>query len=78
VNQPLTWFVQGEGKINARLNRIEASSVWGDELILKYHWVKGLRSAPELKIVPVKIGDDPIPFIKVIDPPSAFVLLIPR
>jgi len=78
VNQPLTWFVQGEGKVNARLNRIEASSVRGDEIILKYHWVKGLDSAPELKIVPVQIGDDPIPFIKVIEPPATFELRIPR
>jgi hypothetical protein len=77
VNQPLTWFVKGEGKTNAGLNRIAASNVRGDEIILKYHWVEGLRSTPELKIVPVQIGDDPIPFIKVIDPPAAFDLHIP-
>jgi hypothetical protein len=78
VNQPLTWFVQGDGKVNARLNRIEASSIRGDEIILKYHWVKGLGGAPELKIVPVKIDDDPIPFIKIINPPTRFELRIPR
>jgi len=76
VNQPLTWLFKGTGKVNARLNRLEASSIRGDEVILKYHWVKGLRGSPELKIVPVQIGDDPIPFIKVIDPPDAFELRI--
>jgi hypothetical protein len=78
VNQPLTWFVEGEGTVNVRFNRVEASRVRGDEIILKYHWVRGLRSEPELKIDPVKIGDDPIPFIKVIAPPTTFELRIPR
>jgi hypothetical protein len=76
VNQPLTWLLKGTGKVNARLNRLETSTVRGDEIILKYHWVKELRGLPELKIVPVQIGDDPIPFIKIIDPPVTFTLQI--
>jgi len=78
VNQPLSWFLQGEGKVKASLNRLEASEVKGNEVILKYHWAEGLIGTPVVKIVPVKIGDDPIPFIKVIDPPAAFELRIPR
>jgi hypothetical protein len=78
VNQPLSWFLQGEGKVKASLNRLEVSEVKGNEVILKYHWAEGLIGTPAVKIVPVKIGDDPIPFIKVIDPPAAFELRIPR
>ena len=78
VNQTLSWFLQGEGKLKASLNRLEASEVKGNEVILKYHWAEGLIGTPAVKIVPVKIGDDPIPFIKVIDPPAAFELRIPR
>ena len=76
VNQPLTWFLKGEGRVTAGLNRIHASDVRGNEVILKYHWTEGLVSMPTLKIEPVKINDDPIPFVKIVDPPTTFVLRI--
>ena len=76
VNQPLSWFLQGEGKVKASLNRLEVSEVKGNEVILKYHWAEGLIGTPAVKIVPVKIYDDPIPFIKILDPPATFTLQI--
>ena len=76
VNQPLSWFLQGEGKVKASLNRLEVSEVKGNEVILKYHWAEGLIGTPAVKIVPVKIYDDPIPFIKILDPPATFTLRI--
>jgi hypothetical protein len=76
VNQPLTWFLQGEGKLKASLNRLEVSEVKGNEVILKYHWAEGLIGTPAVKIVPVKMYDDPIPFIKILDPPATFTLQI--
>jgi hypothetical protein len=48
----------------------------GSEIILKYHWIEGLRSTPAVKIMPVELADDPIPFIKLIDPPSNLTLRI--
>ncbi|HEY6365758.1 MAG TPA: hypothetical protein VI585_13320 [Candidatus Binatia bacterium] len=76
VNQPLSWFLQGEGKVKASLNRLEVSEVKGNEVILKYHWTEGLIGTPAVKIVPVKMYDDPIPFIKILDPPATFTLQI--
>jgi hypothetical protein len=76
VNQPLTWFLQGDGKIKASLNRLDLSELKGKEIILKYHWTKGLSASPPARIAPVKIGDDPIPFIKIIQPPAALTLRI--
>ena len=78
VNQPWGWFVQGQGQIIAKLNRLEVSSSGASEVILKYHWLDGLISNPGATIIPVKIYDDPIPFIKVIDPPRSFTLKIVR
>jgi hypothetical protein len=74
VNQVLNWFVQGQGKIKARLNRLELTELAGNPVIVKYHWIAGLKSEPAAKIEPVKLADDPIPFIKIIDPPAALVL----
>jgi len=76
VNQPLTWFVQGDGKVKASANRLELSDVRGSELILKYHWVAGLAGIPAVKMDPVKIANDPIPFIKISNPPAVFTLQI--
>jgi hypothetical protein len=74
VNQTLSWFVQGEGRVKASLNRIEITEIKGNPLILKYHWIAGLHSEPAAKIEPVKLADDPIRFIKIIDPPASLVL----
>jgi hypothetical protein len=76
VNQPLSWFLQGEGRVTASLNRLAASDVKGNEVILKYHWAEGLIGTPAVKILPVKMYDDPIPFIKILAPPAAFTLQI--
>ncbi len=76
VNQPLTWFLQGEGRVKASLNRLELSEIKGKEIVLKYHWTQGLAASPPARIVPVKIYDDPIPFIKIIEPPARLTLRI--
>jgi hypothetical protein len=76
VNQPADWFIQGRGQVMAKLNRLEVSTGGATEVVLKYHWLDGLVSNPAATIVPVKIYDDPIPFIKVIDPPRSFTLSV--
>jgi len=76
VHQPLTWFLQGDGNVKSGPNRLEISDARGNEITLKYHWIEGLASTPAVKIIPVKIGEDPIPFIKVVNPPAAFTLQI--
>lgn len=76
VNQPLTWFVEGEGKVKAGLNRLELTELKGNPVIIKYHWIAGLQSEPAANIEPVKLADDPIPFIKIVDPPAALILRV--
>jgi len=76
ANQPPDWFVQGQGQVIAKLNRLEVSTAGANEVVLKYHWLDGLVSNPSATIVPVKIHDDPIPFIKVVDPPRSFILRV--
>ena len=74
MNQPLSWFIEGEGKVKTSLNRIEITEIKGKVIVLKYHWVAGLNSEPAAKIEAVKLADDPIPFIKITDPPASLVL----
>ena len=70
VNQQLSWFIEGEGKIKAGWNDLALSEIKGSQVILKYHWVEGLTASPSVTIEAVKILDDPIPFIKLVMPPA--------
>jgi hypothetical protein len=70
VNREPGWFLSGSGRVEAGLNRLECTGVSGAEVVLKYHWLEGLRSEPDVRIEPVRLLDDPIPFIKIINPPS--------
>ncbi|HKY06648.1 MAG TPA: hypothetical protein VJQ55_00315, partial [Candidatus Binatia bacterium] len=74
VQQPLSWFVKGSGKLTAGWNRLELSELSGEEVVLKYHWIQGLSASTPVKIVAEKIGEDPIPFIKLVNPPHRVVL----
>ncbi|MEO6163880.1 MAG: hypothetical protein ABIP88_07060 [Candidatus Binatia bacterium] len=76
VNQSLSWFIEGDGKVQSGANRLALRDLKGSEIVLKYHWVAGLNSEPAAKIEPVTLADDPIPFIKLIDPPASLVLRI--
>ncbi|MBI4528277.1 MAG: hypothetical protein HY695_31165 [Deltaproteobacteria bacterium] len=76
VKQRSSWLLKGEGNIQASLNVIRGSSIRGKEIILKYHWTDGLVSNPPLRIAPEKVLDDPIPFIKIVNPPAEFTLRI--
>jgi hypothetical protein len=76
VNQSLSWFVKGSGQLKASLNQIEVSNVNGEEIILKFHWHPRLVALPEVKSEPIMLQDDPIPFIRIVNPPTAFTLRI--
>jgi hypothetical protein len=76
VNQPLTWFVKGDGQLNVSLNRLEVSNVDGEEIILKFHWHPRLVGLPEVKSAPIMLLDDPIPFTRIVNPPASFTLRI--
>ena len=76
VNQLLTWFLAGKGEVKADFNRLELSDLKGNDVILKFHWVDGLTAEPPVKIEPVMMADDPIPFIKLVNPPSNVTLRV--
>lgn len=72
------WFITGRGHLEAKPNRIHCWDVEGNEVVLKYHWVRQLVSQPDLRIEPLRVGDDPIPFIKIVNPPRQFTLRMGR
>ena len=73
-NKP--FFLKGKGVIQADYNRLDLNQLATDngEIIISYHWMKNLKASPETKLERVFIGDDPIGFIRIVDPPPSLVI----
>ena len=75
LNGPPGYFELGSGRVRARdHNRVEFENVHGDRVILRYHYFPSLRVEPSADIRPIRLGDDPTPFIELITPASRFTL----
>lgn len=73
-----TFFAQGTGKVRARaVNRIDLADLQGDVVVLKYHYVPGLRTEPAVPVDGIRLLDDPEPFIRLTKPPGAVRLYLP-
>ena len=70
VNRSHSYFFAGSGKVLERgHNNIVLDDLLGDRVILKYHYVEGLTSQPSVRLLPIKLSDDPNPFIMIVNPP---------
>jgi hypothetical protein len=76
VNRPPT-FTGGEAdRVSASFDRIEIDLA-GDrrEFLLRYHWDKGLKVRPPATITPIRLLEDPVPFM-LVEPNGATSILI--
>jgi len=72
---PRSFFLEGSGKVTARsFNRVELDQLSGSSVVLKYHFEPGLTAVPFAQIEPAQMLDDPVPFIRIVAPPSHLVL----
>lgn len=61
--------------IKAHFNQIVVQNARSEKIILKYHYIKTLKIIPEyLKIKPIYLLDDPIPFIMVENKGNDFII----
>jgi len=76
VDRAPSFFLKGDGIIKSDYNRLELHKVVAEngEVIIKYHWMRFLKTEPPLKMGRVQILDDPVGFIKILDPPSSLTL----
>jgi hypothetical protein len=58
-------FLEGSGEVQATLDRIEVKQAAGDRIILKYHWMPGLRTDPPLPIEEARRPGVPVGFIAI-------------
>lgn len=68
------YFLRGKGNIKADINRIELTNLVGDDIVIKYHWMDGLKAPDGVKIEKFPVEEDEVGFIRLIDPPPNVVL----
>jgi len=76
VNRKPSFFLKGKGMVKSDYNRLELNQIFAkdNEIIIGYHWMKGLKTLPERKLEQVFLGNDPIGFIRINDPPKNLVI----
>jgi hypothetical protein len=58
-------LLEGSGRVQADLDRLEVSEANGERLVLKYHWIPNLRTDPPLPIADAPEPGAPVGFIAV-------------
>jgi hypothetical protein len=71
-----SFFIKGQGQVFADYNRIELKDLIAEnkEVIISYHWMKKLKTDPPISLEKALIGDDPVGFIKLVNPPKQLVI----
>jgi len=71
ITRKQDFFLEGRGEIKSAYNHLYLSGLSeGEDIIIKYHWIKTLKTSPPRKLSEFKIKDDPVGFIKVENVPS--------
>ena len=73
TRQPAGYVLEGQGEVAASLDRLEVTGA-SPELVLKFHWLDGLRCAPGCRIQREPIPGDDAGFIRVMGAPPSFVV----
>ena len=76
VQRNPSFFIKGSGTVHSDYNRLELSNIIpvGGEIIIAYHWMKHLKTEPPTSMSKIMIGEDPVGFIKLINPPESIVI----
>jgi len=75
--RPLTYFLVGDGQVaEQRTNNLVLDNVAGSEIVIKFHYVPGIKSDPHTTILAIRLMDDPNPFIRILNPPKRLRLFM--
>ena len=78
LHRNLSYVVVGAGEVTRRgRNELHLSELQGEEVVLAYHYVPGIRTTPFVAVEKAWRLDDPNPFIRLVNPPGALILHFP-
>ena len=68
-----SYFASGEGRVvDQRPNLIRVAGASGNEIVLRFHFMETLRCRPDCRLTRALADRDPVGFIRIENPPSAF------
>jgi len=73
---PKSWLNRGKADVRFDYDQIELRSPSQGSLVLKFHWIKTLKSEPPLPLKPIYLENDPVPFIEIDNNSGADRILI--
>jgi hypothetical protein len=76
VRHPGSWMKEGTGAVSFDYDQIRVARASRGPLVLKFHWIDTLACSPPLPLSPVRLADDPVPYIKVDNSAGATDILI--
>ena len=77
VQRQGSFFLRGSGHIQyAGHNELYITDITGADIILKYHLAPGMTSNPATQLEGIRLGKDPIPFVRIHNPPTALRLRV--
>jgi hypothetical protein len=75
VDAEHNYFINGSGTVENRgHNLLQLERLSNDTIILKYHYYTGLKTNTATNIEPIYLLNDPIPFIKINNPPKQLTI----
>ena len=76
VRRTPRWLLRGTGKVNFNYDRIEIDHPSAGELVLSFHWLKTFQTSDAATIEPIKLLDDPVPFIRVFNSGATHISIV--
>ncbi len=76
VKRTPSFFLKGRGTVTSDYNRLELSGIVPEdgEIIIGYHWMPHLKTEPAMTMEKAMIGDDPVGFIRIVNPPPTLAI----
>ena len=76
VKRTPSFFLKGSGSIKSDYNRLELNHIKTDdnEIVISYHFMQFLKTNPARKLERVFLGEDPIGFIRIENPPESLII----
>jgi len=79
AEHPLSYFFEGRGVVVAvGFNNLVLDGLEGDAIVLKYNYLRGLKSTPQTKIEPAAPVSGVPPLIRILAPPRTLRLYLGR
>ena len=76
VNRKPSFFIRGSGVARSEMNRIELTDIvpQDGEVIVAFHWMKYLKTAPPVPMERAIVSEDPVGFIRLKNPPRTVLI----